>query len=94
MLRNFLKAILFDKYRVFMAIDSVMADEGYKIILLMRFTMLPFSVMSYLLGMTAVKFKDYVIGSLAVSLHIAFFLYLGSTFTYLEGDGRTVSSDQ
>lgn len=42
--------------------------------------------MSYLLGLTSVKFKDYVVGSLVVTFHIAFFLYLGTQIPYLEFD--------
>lgn len=92
LLRDFIKEALFDKYRVFMAIDTVMEEEGYRIIFLMRITMIPFSVMSYLLGMTAVKFKDYFIGSLPIVFHIAFFLYLGSTFSQLDFDQQSSGS--
>ena len=63
--------------------------QGYKIVLLMRFTMLPFSVMSYLLGMTAVRFRDYLIGSLGVAFHVAMFIYAGSSLTYLEDDSSS-----
>lgn len=55
-------------------------------IMLLRTLMMPFSVMSYLLGLTSVKFKDYVVGSLVVTFHIAFFLYLGTQIPYLEFD--------
>jgi len=48
--------------------------------------MLPFSVMSYLLGMTAVRFRDYLIGSLGVAFHVAMFIYAGSTLKYLDDD--------
>ncbi len=50
----------------------------------MRVTMIPFSVMSYLLGLTSVKFRDYFLGTLAVTIHIAIWLYVGSTLTYFD----------
>ena len=51
--------------------------------------MLPFSVMSYLLGMTAVRFRDYLIGSFGVAFHVAMFIYAGSSLTYLDDDSST-----
>ena len=60
--------------------------QGARIIFLMRTTMIPFSVMSYLLGLTSVRFKHFFIGSCAIMIHVMIWLYLGSTFTYLDLD--------
>lgn len=54
--------------------------------MLMRVLTIPFSVMSYILGMTSVKFKDFFIGSHVVTLHVAFLLYMGTQITSLDFD--------
>lgn len=56
--------------------------------------MLPFSVMSYLLGMTAVRFRDYLIGSFGVAFHVAMFIYAGSTLTYLNDEDSSSQTQQ
>ncbi|TNV78193.1 hypothetical protein FGO68_gene3755 [Halteria grandinella] len=86
LLRDCIKGILFDKYKVFMAIDHVVADQGLRIVMLLRVLTVPFSVMSYLLGMTAVRFRDFYIGSHVVTMHVAFLLYLGTQITGLDFD--------
>ena len=40
-------------------------------IFLMRMTMFPFSLMSYLLGVTSVSFKNYLLGTSAVCVHVS-----------------------
>lgn len=49
--------------------------------------MVPFGVMSYLLGLTSVHFKQYLLGTMAVMLHIPIWLYVGSTFTCFDFSG-------
>jgi uncharacterized membrane protein YdjX (TVP38/TMEM64 family) len=55
-------------------------------IFLMRMTMFPFSLMSYLLGVTSVSFKNYLLGTLSVCVHVSLWLYIGSTLTMFEAD--------
>ena len=50
----------------------------------MRITMIPFGVLSYLLGLTSVRFTHYLVGTSAVMLHILIWLYVGSTLTFLD----------
>lgn len=49
-------------------------------------TPFPFSAMSYLLGATSLKVKDFLIGSCAVMMHIALFLYIGQSLDNFAGD--------
>jgi uncharacterized membrane protein YdjX (TVP38/TMEM64 family) len=53
-------------------------------IFLMRMTMFPFSLMSYLLGVTSVSFKNYLLGTSAVCVHVSLWVYIGSTLTMFE----------
>lgn len=53
----------------------------------MRITMIPYGVLSYLLGLTTVGFRQYLTGSLAVIIHISIWLYVGSTLTCLDSLG-------
>ena len=56
-------------------------------IFLVRITLLPFAISSYLLGLTSVKFHHYFVGSLAVMIHIFIWLYIGSTLTRFDNFG-------
>lgn len=55
-------------------------------IFLMRMTMFPFSLMSYLLGVTSVSFKNYLLGTLSVCFHVFLWVYIGSTLTIFDDD--------
>ena len=57
----------------------------------MRITMIPYGVLSYLLGLTHVGFRQYLTGSLAVMIHIIIWLYVGSTLTCLDSLGGSNS---
>ena len=45
----------------------------------MRLTPLPYSIVSYLLGVTKVSIKDFLIGTSIESVHIALWLYIGKS---------------
>jgi uncharacterized membrane protein YdjX (TVP38/TMEM64 family) len=66
-------------HKSFLAIDAVITNEGWRTVFLLRMTPFPFSVISYLLGITSIKLKDYILGSLSVILHVALWLYIGKT---------------
>lgn len=68
-------------HRSFVAMDSVIASEGIKTVFLLRMTPIPFAVASYLLGVTSVKLKDYFLGTLAMVIHVAMWIYIGQSFT-------------
>lgn len=76
---NFVKKNILTYHRNFIAIDAVIAEEGWRTVFLLRLTPFPFGVVSYLLGITSVKLKDYFIGTLSVILHVIVWIYIGQT---------------
>lgn len=67
-------------------IDRAVTREGWKFVGLVRLSpVMPFSVASYMLAMTGVSFKDYMLGTIA-SLP-ALFLYVMAGSTGLSGAG-------
>ncbi len=67
------------KNEKFAAVDSAIGKEGGKIVLLLRLSpVFPFNALNYLLGLTAVKFWHYVIGSwLGMMPGTVLYVYLG-----------------
>ena len=56
----------------FSAIDAAVADQGLKIVFLMRLSpVFPFNLLNYALGLTRVSFRDYTIASLGMLFFIA-----------------------
>ena len=65
----------------FMAIDRAIQHKGFLVVLLTRIVMLlPFPALNYTLGLTGVRFRDYLAGSNIGMLPPYFlFVYLGTT---------------
>lgn len=64
----------------FRAIDSAVGREGWKIVALLRFVPIPFTLMNYSLGLTAIPFWSYLIASSApIVLGNSFFVWVGTT---------------
>jgi uncharacterized membrane protein YdjX (TVP38/TMEM64 family) len=64
--RLFLRKDLADQLKgrpTFKAIDQAIAEEGWKIVLLLRLCPIPFGLANYLYGLTAVPFSPYLITS-------------------------------
>jgi len=76
--RTFKKRFL-KHHRTFVAIDSVISESGWRTVLLLRLTPLPFSLVSYLLGVTKVTVRDYIVGSLGEAVDVALGLYIGQS---------------
>ncbi|CDW89592.1 UNKNOWN [Stylonychia lemnae] len=72
------------KHRSFIAINHVITKDGWKTVFLLRLTPFPFSVVSYLLGLTNLRVRDFVMGSLIVSIHIALWLYIGQSIDHFK----------
>ena len=68
-------------HRSFIAINHVITRDGWKTVLLLRLTPFPYSLVSYMLGITNLKIKDFICGSLIVSVHIAVWLWIGKSLT-------------
>ncbi len=67
----------------FAAIDRAVGAQGFKIVLLTRLSpAFPFSLLNYAYGLTGVRFRDYVLGSLIGMLPgTIMYVYLGSLVT-------------
>jgi uncharacterized membrane protein YdjX (TVP38/TMEM64 family) len=74
----------------FAALDRGVADEGFKIVLLVRLTpALPFAPLNYAFGATRVRFRDYFLGSLAGMFPgCVMYTYLGWVTQNLSGMAR------
>src|SRR5438034_373435 len=69
----------------FAAIDRAVGQQGFKIVLLTRLSpVFPFNLLNYAFGVTRVRFRDYVLGSLLGMLPgTVMYVYLGSLVTSL-----------
>ncbi len=74
----------------FRAVDDAIAREGWKIVLLLRLSPLfPFVFLNYALGLTRVRFRDYVVASwIGMMPGTVLYVYLGSVLgeAFLRGD--------
>ena len=69
-----------EKNPKFRAIDAAIGREGAKLVALLRFVPMPFGLMNYLLGLTAIRFWPYFGASVgAIWIGNAVFAYLGAT---------------
>jgi pyruvate/2-oxoglutarate dehydrogenase complex dihydrolipoamide dehydrogenase (E3) component/uncharacterized membrane protein YdjX (TVP38/TMEM64 family) len=66
---------------VFKALDTAVADGGFKIVLLTRLSpLLPFFVLNYAYGLTKVKLRDFVLASwIGMLPGTLLYVYIGST---------------
>lgn len=65
--------------RFFSALDGAIADEGLKLVFLIRLSpAFPFNLLNYALGLTKVTLKDYVLGTTGIIPGTIMYVYLGS----------------
>ena len=70
------------KNKLMTAIDVTMETKGLRLIVLMKLSLLiPSNLLNYVLGASAVKATDYVIGTSGILPVVIFFLYVGSTMS-------------
>ena len=76
----------------FGAIDSAIGREGWKIVVLLRLSpLIPFSLLNYGLGVTRVKFRDYLLASwLGMMPGTLLYVWLGA----LAGDAAKLAGGQ
>jgi uncharacterized membrane protein YdjX (TVP38/TMEM64 family) len=73
----------------FAAVDRAIGQEGRKIVFLLRLSPLfPFNLLNYLLGLTRVRFRDYVLASAGMLPATLLFVYYGAIL----GDVARVAS--
>jgi uncharacterized membrane protein YdjX (TVP38/TMEM64 family) len=74
----------------FQAIDDAIAQDGRKIIFLLRLSpVFPFNLLNYSLGLSQISLKDYVTGSVGMLPGTIMYVYLGS----LAGNLATLGTD-
>ena len=80
--RLFLRRDLADQLKgrpTFKAIDQAIAEEGWKIVLLLRLCPIPFGLANYLYGLTAIRFLPYLLTSFLGAIPgMILFSHLGS----------------
>ncbi len=73
----------------FAAIDGAVGDQGRKIVILLRLSpVFPFNMLNYALGLTRVRFVDYLIASLGMIPGTLLYVYYGR----LAGDVAALAS--
>ena len=69
-----------EKYPLISAIDKAIENEGLKLILLLRLCpAIPFNMLNYLMGGTAIKLSHYAIGSFGMVPATIVFVFIGTT---------------
>lgn len=64
----------------FKAIDAAVGREGWKIVAILRFVPMPFGLVNYAFGLTAVRFWPYILASFfPIILGNVFFVWMGTT---------------
>ncbi|GJM22368.1 MAG: hypothetical protein DHS20C15_22830 [Planctomycetota bacterium] len=62
----------------FAAIDKAVGQQGFKIVVLTRLSpVFPFNLLNYAYGLTSVKLRDFVLGSVGMLPGTVMFVYLG-----------------
>ncbi|GAW81601.1 SNARE associated Golgi protein [Plasmodium gonderi] len=65
-------------YPIYLAFNQAINSNGLSFVLLIRLSpILPASVVSYILGVTSLKYKDFALGSISALPSISIFVYIG-----------------
>lgn len=69
------------KYPQFQALDQAIGRDGFKMTLLIRLSpLLPFNLLNYALGLSALRLRDYILGSwLGMLAPTTLYVYIGAT---------------
>ena len=79
----------FTSHPRFMAIDRAMEQEGRKIVLLLRLSpVFPYNALNYLLGLTRIGFRDYLLGCIGMIPGTLLYVYYGK----LAGDVASLAA--
>jgi len=68
---------LLQRYQQFSKLDTVLAQNSLKIMLLLRMLPLPFALLSYAFSITQVQFKPYLIATSGILIYNTALVYLG-----------------
>jgi uncharacterized membrane protein YdjX (TVP38/TMEM64 family) len=89
--------ILSKRYSVFEALDKALAEKGLRIMVLLRLSpIIPFNVINYVAGVTAISFWSYVLALFAIIPGTVLYVFLGASAGSLadsanSGDNLTVT---
>merc|ERR1711865_59309 len=90
-------ARLTQKYTVFEAIDNALAEKGFRIMVLLRLSpIIPFNVLNYVSGITAIKFIHYCLACFAMLPGTILYVFLGASAGSLSeiGGGNDEEDDE
>jgi uncharacterized membrane protein YdjX (TVP38/TMEM64 family) len=77
------------------AIDAAIAHEGLKIVILTRLSpVFPFTLLNYVLSITQVSLKDYMLGFVGMIPGTVMYVYLGSLAGNLAAIGKSTTNPQ
>ena len=78
------------KYTIFQALDKALAQKGFRIMVLLRLSpIIPFNVLNYVAGITAVGFWEYVWALFAILPGTILYVFLGASAGSLTDIGRS-----
>ncbi|CAM9757298.1 unnamed protein product, partial [Hapterophycus canaliculatus] len=78
---------LFNKFKVLTAVNRAIKSQGLKLVILLRLSpVVPFSAFNYVMGVTAVHFRDYALGCVGFIPGTVAFVFIGTTASGLLGD--------
>ncbi|KAF6259541.1 snare associated Golgi protein-domain-containing protein [Scenedesmus sp. NREL 46B-D3] len=80
LLRDLVYSYMVRRVPGFATIDSNISSDGWKLVLLLRLSpVLPYNVMNYVLGVTAIRLLPYALASgVAAAPYVCLFAYIGS----------------
>ncbi len=80
LMRGWIEKNLSHKYPLFQAIDSALERNGFRIVFLLRLSpLVPFNAINYLLGVTAVTLRPYILSCLGMLPGTLLYVYIGSS---------------
>lgn len=79
----------------FAAVDRAVAREGWKIVVLLRLSpVFPFNLLNYALGLTKIRFREYLLASVAMLPGTLLYVYYGSLIGSLAALAGGVKTDR
>lgn len=84
--------VLLTKHPKLKSIDTLLIDNGLKIMFLLRLLPLPFALLSYAFSITQVKFKPYIISTSGILIYNLTLVYFGYTTKHIASIASSTQS--
>ena len=84
------------KYPIIEATNYAIETEGLKLIILLRLCpVIPFNILNYIMGITGITLKDFIIGSFGMIPGTMVYVFIGSTISDIAdvASGKTKDKD-